>query len=100
MTLSIDKYVFRLQISINDVKTMNVLYSKDDLSDEEFGFMLLENLSLVEMISKIAPITVIQYHIEVIRGLEAVVHLDHEWMVGLLEDIALSDSVFQVLIPI
>lgn len=100
VAVGVNQYVLWFEISVDDIQGVDVLDGQNDLGNEELGLVLLEDLSLVQMVGQVAARAVVENHVEVVRRLEAVVHLDHERMVRLLQDVALRNRVLQVLVPV
>lgn len=100
VTVRVNENIFRLEISVNDIKRVDVLDGQHDFGDEEPGLVLLKDLLFVEVEGEVAARAVVQDHVEVVGSLEAVVHFDHEGVVSILQDVALSDGVLQVLVPV
>lgn len=77
---------------------MDVFHGKNDFCDIEAGFILIEDLPLIQMESQVTSGTVIQDHIEILRSLEGVVKLDDVGVVRELEDVALCDGISEVIV--
>jgi len=53
VALFIDENVFRFEISVNDIKRVNVLDGKDYFRNKELSLIFFEDLLLVKVVSKI-----------------------------------------------
>ena len=100
MPIGVNENIFRLEISVDDIQGVDVLDGEDYLGDVEAGLVFFEDLLFVQMVGEVAAWAVVEDHVQVVGGLETVVHFDHVWVRGLLQDVAFGDGVLQVLVPV
>lgn len=61
---------------MNDSMPMKVFQGDDDIRNEKFGFFLIKELSISEMVSQISTIEVIHDHIQVLPVLKSINHIN------------------------
>ena len=90
VTLRVEKYVFRLQISIDDTVLVEVLEGEDDLGGIEPSSVFTESNLVAQMEEEFSTIEEVCDEVEALSRLEGVMELDHERVIDLLHDIALD----------
>ena len=93
MTVCVNQDILWLQITIDDVKLMDVFDGQYDLSNKEFRFILIKDLALIQVHSEISARTKVKDHIQIIGRLKTEVHLDDERVVCVLQNVALGDRI-------
>ena len=94
MSFAIDQHVFRLDISMHDSISVNLLNCEDQLR-QVYPSMIFAQSAVCLLIHDLAHVptrAVICYHVEVIKGLESVVELRHELMIDLALNFFFSDD--------
>lgn len=67
----IQNYVFRFQISIDNIKRfMKISQSQNDLNREEFDLILVKPFDLLQVLKQFTPIYVVHYEINAIAFLK------------------------------
>ena len=75
---------------------MNVFDRQDHLSNKKLSNVLLENLVVGQVVSKVAARAQLQDHVKILGCLERVLHVQDERVLDLLHDLALADRVLEV----
>ena len=90
VTLRVNQYILRLQITVDDALPVQVLESQDDLSAVELSALFFELARDRKMVKKLTAIHELHYHVQVLRVLERKLKLHYERVVQTLQDITFS----------
>ena len=80
-----NKDIFRLQVTVDDISSVQVLKSQDELCDVEPNSILIDSSALDGHHREVAPRTVVENHVDVVRGLESVVQPENKRVVARLQ---------------
>ncbi len=93
MALFIQNHVVWLQISVNNVMPMQLFESKQDFTDVDSGFVLIESLLYLQVLTQVASRAILQNQEEFSSGLESEVELDYERMADHTHDVSFSHGI-------
>lgn len=96
VALGIQQHVFWLEVSVDDVKAMNITNGQDNLSSIKTSSCFVETTFLAKMKKQLTPWTVIENKEKLLLGLERHVHADDEWMTDIPENTAFRVGVFDL----
>lgn len=98
MTLEVDKDVLWLEVSVDNVPTVQVLYGSDDLRDDLAGIRLSETPLVRQVEKQLSSWTELENKVQVIVSLERAVQLDDKWAVQRCQYVSLEEHFFQFLL--
>lgn len=84
IAIEIDQNVFWFEVSVKNIIRMQVVEREENVGSIELGSLLLKSANLLQVEEELASGTVVESHEQAFIVLEAVVHLDHVWMLNLL----------------
>lgn len=96
MPFSIQKYILRLHVSVDDVLFVEVLHCQHQLSYVKPGLFLLEGDLAGQVVAEILSWAVVQRQIQEIGSLECIMQVDNKGVIGFLEHIGFRDGILQL----
>lgn len=88
MALLVQDYIVGLQVSVDDVSTVQRLKSENDLANEELGFPLREYVLYLYVLVEVAPDTVVAHEEKFVARLEGVAEPHDEGVPHLCHHVA------------
>ena len=81
ITLAVNEHIFWLQISVENVQTVQMLEGKKDVGCVELCSVLLKSTNLTQVEEELTTWAVLKGDIQLALSLECIVHLDNKIVV-------------------
>lgn len=98
MSLPVNQYVLRFQVSKEDMLTVHILHRQNELSCDKPCERLLNELDTVQLLAQVSILNELHHHMQMVRRLECVFQPEHVRMIECFHDVSLSDCVFNLVV--